>query len=100
MRIVRSDDRDVGLFGQPGEFPYERTAFGGSVVGDLHIEIAAEDGLVLPGDLFCSRRITWTEEMRESSVCSAGEGDQAAAMIGEYLVIEARFVMQSFSERL
>ena len=94
VEVVRHDERQARLRGEPQELLVEHLLLGHAVVLELEEEVArAEDLAVLAGDVASEVPVVDLERPRDLAAEAGAQPDEALAVPGEMLAIDPRLVV-------
>ena len=94
VEVVGDDERQADLRGEAQELFVQPALLGQAVVLELQEEaVRAEDVLVLAGDVRASSQSSTSSALATSPPRHAREADQALAVPGEVLTVDARLVV-------
>ena len=101
VQVVRRDERQTDLRGEPEELLVEPPLLGQAVVLELEEEpVRAEDVAVLAGQLAGELPVLDFERARDLAVEAGRQADQAFAVPGEVLAVDARLVVVAVDVRV
>ncbi len=101
VQVVRGDEREADLRGEAEELLVEPPLLGQAVVLELEEEpVGAEDVAVLAGQLACELPVLDFERARNLAVEAGRQADQAFAVPGEVLAVDARLVVVAVDVRV
>ena len=101
VQVVRRDERQTDLRGEPEELLVEPPLLGQAVVLELEEEpVRTEDVAVLAGQLASELPVLDFERPRDLAVEAGRQADQAFAVPGEVLAVDARLVVVAVDVRV